>query len=237
MAMSEQAVRPIASGEVRALAERIFFLTIAVYCTATILGGFTSTFFMRGTFLPGAAPLRAIVVVHGVLFTTWVLLFLTQTVLIAAGRRELHKRLGLAAVAVIAALAATGVALIAGFERGHGLEPPLTLAVHLFANVAPLTLFVGFAAAGVLWRRRSDVHKRLMLLAVLALQPAGFARLLTWLGLGQGPNIPMYALLCAAIPVYDLAVDRRLRAVSIVGSALLFGEVYVTDVLFTYIQS
>jgi hypothetical protein len=163
--------------------------------------------------------------------------FLTPTVLISADRRELHKRLGLAGAAIVPALAAMGIPLIAGFERSHAPEPPVTLAVHLFSNVAPLALFVGFAAAGLLRRRVPDAHKRLMLFATLALQPAGFARLLTWLGLGQGPNVPMYALLCAAVPLYDLVVDRRLRAVSVAGAVLLFGEVYVTDLLFAYIES
>jgi hypothetical protein len=76
-----------------------------------------------------------------------------------------------------------------------------------------------------------------MLFATLALQPAGFARLIGFLGIGPAVNLPCYAMLCLAVPVYDLCVDKRVRTVSWLGAALLFGEVYVTDRLFAYIES
>jgi hypothetical protein len=109
--------------------------------------------------------------------------------------------------------------------------------VHLLGNGGPLALFVGFAVAGLVRRRDSHAHKRLMLFATLALQPAGFARLIGYLGLGQSPNIPFFAMLCASCVVYDLCVDRRVRPVTLVGVLLLFGQVYVTDLLFIYIES
>lgn len=238
MAMAREAARPLdAGGAARARADRIFFGAMALICGVTILGGFTPSFFLRSTLMAGMSPLRATVIAHGALFTTWVVLFLTQTALISAKRRDQHRRLGLASVAVVPAMAAIGILLIKAFERGHGVEPPLTLAVHLLGNGGPLTLFVGFAAAGILWRRRPDVHKRLMLFATLALQPAGFARLMGFVGLGQSPNIPFFAVLCLSCVVYDLGVDRRVRPVTLVGVLLLFGQVYVTDLLFTYIET
>ena len=219
----------------RALADRVFFGTLALYCGVTILGGFVPTFYLRDTLLPGASPLRAIVLAHGAIFTTWVLLYVVQTALISADRRVLHRRLGLFGGVVVAAMALVGYPLIGAFEQTHGVEPALVRVIHLFGNVAPLTLFVGFAAFGLWWRRRADTHKRLMLFATMALQPAGFSRLIGWLGFGQALNVPAYAVLCATVAVYDLCVDGRVRPVSIVGGALLFGEVYVTDLLFAYI--
>jgi hypothetical protein len=65
MATSEQAARAIGSGAPRALADRVFFGAMALYCGVTILGGFTATFYLRATFLPGAPALRATVGVHG----------------------------------------------------------------------------------------------------------------------------------------------------------------------------
>jgi hypothetical protein len=210
---------------------------MALICGVTILGGFTPSFFLRSTLMPGAFALHPTVIAHGALFTTWVLLFVTQTALISANRRDLHRRLGLAGAAVAAAMAAVGVLLIARFEQGHGVEPALTRAVHLLGNGGPLSLFVACAAGGIAWRRHSGVHKRLMLFATLALQPAGFARLISYLGLGQGPNIPFFTALCCSCVVYDLCVDRRVRPVTLVGVLLLLSQVYVTDWLFAYVES
>jgi hypothetical protein len=210
---------------------------MALICGIAILGGFTPSFFVRSTLMAGAVPLRPTVIAHGALFTTWVVLFLTQTALIGVRRRDLHQRLGLASVAVVPALAAVGILLIGQFEQGHGVEPPLTLAVHVLGNGGPLSLFVGFAAAGIVWRRRPAVHKRLMLFATLALEPAGFVRLIGYLGLGQAPNIPFFGALCVSCVVYDLWRERRVLPVTLVGVLLLFGLVYATDVLFAYIES
>jgi hypothetical protein len=210
---------------------------MALICGVAILGGFTPSFFMRSTLMAGAVPLRPTVIAHGALFTTWMLLFLAQTALIGAKRRDLHRRLGLASIAVVPALAAVGILLIRQFEQSHGVEPPLTLAVHLLGNGGPLSLFVGFAAGGIAWRRRPAVHKRLMLFATLALEPAGFARLIGYLGLGQAANIPFFAALCLSCVVYDLWRERRVLPVTLVGVLLLFGQVYVTDLLFAYIES
>jgi len=238
MAATREAAEPhAAGGAAHARADRIYFGAMALICAVTILGGFTPSFFLRSTLMAGAFPLRPTVIAHGALFTTWVVLFLTQTALIGANRRDLHRRLGLAGLAVVPALAAVGIVLITQFEQGHGVEPPLTRAVHLLGNGGPLSLFVAFATAGIAWRRQPAVHKRLMLFATLALQPAGFARLIGYVGLGQSPSIPFFAALCSSCVVYDLCVDRRVRPVTLAGVLLLFGQVYVTDLLFTYIES
>jgi uncharacterized membrane protein YhaH (DUF805 family) len=238
MAIAREAAQPQGGeGAARARADRIYFGAMALICGVAILGGFTPSFFLRSTLMAGAFPLRPTVITHGALFTVWVALFLTQTALISARRRDWHRRLGLLGLAVVPAMAAVGTLLIAGFERSHGVEPPLTFAVHVLGNGGPLSLFVAFAAAGLWWRREPAVHKRLMLFATLALEPAGFARLIAYFGFGQSPNVPCFGVLCLSCVVYDLCVDRRVRPVTLVGVLLLFGQVYVTDLLFAYIES
>lgn len=220
----------------RARMDRVFFGAMAIVCGATILGGFVPTFFLRSALSSGARPLAPLVVAHGTVFTLWVLLYVAQTALIAAGRRGMHRALGVTGGLAAAAAFAIGVPMIAAFERTHGAEAPFTLAVHAFANGGPLTLFALFAIAGVLCRRTPDVHKRLMLFATLALQPAGFSRLIGYLGIGPWLNVPFFGVLCASVLAYDWCVDRRVRPVTLLGTLLLFGTVYGTDLLFMQIE-
>jgi hypothetical protein len=59
--------------------------------------GFSRTYYLAGIF---KAPLPNLLVhIHGAVFTTWILLLVTQTSLVAADRVDIHRRLGLLASA------------------------------------------------------------------------------------------------------------------------------------------
>jgi hypothetical protein len=107
--------------------------------------------------------------VHGILFTAWILLFATQTTLVAVRRTALHKKLGILSgvLAFAMVVAATAVA-IALAKRGQalGLPPPL---VFLAGPLSGVVLFGTLVTAGFYTRRRRDTHKRLMLLATITI--------------------------------------------------------------------
>jgi hypothetical protein len=54
--------------------------------------GFAPTYFLRT--LSDRPPLPWLVHLHGVLFSTWILLLLVQTTLVAVKRTDLHRLLG-----------------------------------------------------------------------------------------------------------------------------------------------
>ena len=82
-----------------------FFSGMAALILVPVFVGFAPTFFLRGTvripalqrdFMSVAHPLPLLVVADGVVFSSWVLLLIAQTSLVAADRVRLHRRLGLA---------------------------------------------------------------------------------------------------------------------------------------------
>jgi len=92
---------------------RWFFPVLSGVLLAVLVVGFAPSFFLRGriTITPplrlsalaqrlafGDLPLY--LVVHGVVLTAWYALVLAQTCLIAAGRTDLHRRLGIAGIGV-----------------------------------------------------------------------------------------------------------------------------------------
>src|SRR5688572_27992461 len=89
----ERLATPMISGDF-ALAERRFFTGISLVILATVLVGFARTFFLRPLFPDMPSPAEPIFYVHGVAFTAWIVLLLAQTSLVAAGRTELHRRIG-----------------------------------------------------------------------------------------------------------------------------------------------
>ena len=74
--------------------DRRFFTGMAIAAALTVFIGFAPSYYLSGAF--GGRPLTTLVHVHGAIATAWILLFLTQTSLIAAKRTDLHRRLGVA---------------------------------------------------------------------------------------------------------------------------------------------
>jgi hypothetical protein len=121
------------------------------------------------------------------------------------------------------------MAAIAMARRGFDLSGDLDIeADPLLGLVNPLGDLVTFgtlAAAGFRFRRRGDVHKRLMLLATVGgLMPAPLAHLIghsPWLP-GMGPIIVVpIALFLFARAAYDRVALGRVHQVSLWGAALI----------------
>jgi hypothetical protein len=79
------AERIAAAGPAR---DRWFFTGMALAAALTVFVGFARCYYLRSAF--GGPPLPPLVHLHGVLFTAWILLFVTQTSLVAASRWDLQ---------------------------------------------------------------------------------------------------------------------------------------------------
>lgn len=204
--------------------ERIFFSGMAVAIMFVALAGFARTYFLR-PLLPPLTPalqdLTPLIHLHGFLFTGWVILFFVQARLVAAQRIQLHRQLGTAGAVVATLLVMVGtLTALQGVVRGvapNGMVPGRFLIVPLFA----IGLFAIFVVAGILARRDAQSHKRLMLLATIALLPPAIARWVLLLGLGPPVVFAVATLLLVPLVVWDLKSRRRLHPVTLWGGLLL----------------
>jgi uncharacterized membrane protein YozB (DUF420 family) len=200
--------------------DRWFFTGMAVAALLTVFTGFAPSYYLGNFF--EARPLSTLVHLHGVLFTSWILLFLTQTSLIAARRADLHRRLGVAGGVLAVLMLVVGyLTAVEGARRGvtpPGGPPPLTfLAVPLGALVA----FAILVGAGLYGRRRSETHKRMMLLATIVLLTPAIARM-RFIGEG-GPPVAIggTCLFVVSCLIYDRAAHGRVHP------AFLWGGLFV----------
>src|SRR4051794_12346124 len=99
----------------RQSAERRFYSRMAIFMVALVFIGFAPSFYLRGYVnVPRPNPtLPPSVLAHGMLFTLWMLVLVAQTHLVAAGRRDLHMKLGklsfLLALAILPLMYLVGV--------------------------------------------------------------------------------------------------------------------------------
>jgi hypothetical protein len=162
-----------------------FFVAMAAATALTVFVGFAPTYYLRGAF--GARPLAGLVHLHGIVCTAWMLLFLIQTTLVAMRRTDLHRRLGVAGSIVATLVLVVGYFTAIEAAR-HGVTPPggPPPLAFLAVPIGTLAAFAILMATGLSFRRRPETHKRLMLLATIALITPALARF-RWLGYGGPP--------------------------------------------------
>ena len=201
--------------------ESFFYVGMAVFAAAVVFAGFSRTYYLRNLF--GHPPLKPLLHLHGFLFTSWILLLIVQVSLVASKRTNIHRRLGVGGGVLAAAMVIVGTTIAIHSARGEftpGEPDPLGfLTVPLF-DILVFAIVVG---AAFLYRQRPDFHKRLMIVATIALLPAAIARFPGAFFEHGGPLVFFGGadLILLACVVYDTIAKRRLHPAYIWGGVLL----------------
>ena len=203
--------------------ERLFFSGMAIAMTLVAIIGFAPTYYLKAHF--GTPALSPLLHWHGVAFTLWMVLLITQTSLIAAGRVTIHRKLGIAGVVLALAMMVLGGAVaITRAQQGvlgvPGVPPLVFLAIPLMALVVFPVLF-GLA---IYFRRRSDIHKRLILIATVELITAAIARLPVVSSLGPPAFFGIANVFVIAIAIYDWRTRGRVHPATIWGGLFLLAS-------------
>jgi hypothetical protein len=202
--------------------DHVFFPGMALLILASVFVGFARTYYLAGVF---HAPLPSLIIhLHGAAFSCWILLLVTQASLVAAGRVDIHRRLGIAGFLLACLMVILGVlAATDSLVREAGLagrDPK-------FFYIIPLTDMLIFAVLVFFaFRARSNppAHKRLILVATVALMIAAIAR---WPFALVHRNAIWAALLSylflLIVAAYDFWSARRVhRATLWAGAFLIF---------------
>jgi hypothetical protein len=209
--------------------DRIFFSFAGLWFLVLTFVGFSPTFYLRA--LP--EPLPTHLLVHGVVNSAWVVLFLVQALLISTHHPRWHIALGGASVFLLILIIPVGFHVVL-VKVAAGLKT----ADEAGFNLTGLTLACAFAGAGLVNRNRPFLHKRLMLFATLVLTVAAADRVSLVLGL-EGVRIFRKLLTVApaiALVGYDIASLRRIPVLSLSLLALvwLFVWFVITDLVFLH---
>lgn len=162
----------------RANSERRFYTGMAIFMIAMVLIGFAPSFYFRGLVeYPRPNPtISPLVLVHGIVFSAWMLLFLVQARLVGAGRRDLHMQLGLWGMILAIAMAPLMIATTIGQVIRANQPPPFTPLGWTAVPAFVIPVFVALVWAGWRYRREAQAHKRLMLGAALMMMDPAIGR-------------------------------------------------------------
>jgi hypothetical protein len=202
--------------------ERIFYTGMAVLLLITVLTGFGRTYFLRPVFQ--TQPLVPLLHLHGLLFTSWIVLMLVQTGLIATKRTRIHMRLGIAGgvLATLMIIVGSFTAIVRAklIEVPPGAGNPLQFLTIPLGDMVVFAILVG---AALYFRRQVDTHKRLMLIATIGLMPAAIARFPHPFFQQGGPLVffGLSDLLLVPLLIFDLVTRGRPHKATMLGGALL----------------
>jgi hypothetical protein len=207
-------VAPVSS----ARRDRFFHSGLAVAFLVTTVAGFGPTYFYKP--LQSSPPLTPLLHIHGLVFTTWLLLLLTQSALVARRRVDLHKRLGIAGAVLAAAMIPLGIMVAVEAARRGAATPGLTPLVFMVFPVGAVAMFAGFIGAALWNRRRPEIHRRLIVLGTVSILTPAIARLPF-----AGHN-PVFALMLSLLfvvagMIHDWRTQRRVHHIYIWGGLIV----------------
>lgn len=208
---------------------RGFYIGAVIGAFAIVFAGFARSYFLRGVF--GAPPLTLLVHVHGLLMTGWFVLFFTQACLIAAHRVTWHRRLGIFGAVYAVVLIVVGVTTALRFAARSVHDPAAGgFAILILGyDLVLLTVFALLVGAAIALRRRSDFHKRLMLLATLSLLSVAIGRIpLDFIQADTFRITLLLSDLCVIVPVLiDTIRNRILHPVFAWGTLLVVASTWL----------
>jgi len=206
------------------VADRWFYVTVTMFVILVNVVAFSPSL-MNASTRTVPLPLTSIDLAHSLVSVTWLLIFLAQVTLVAAGRRAAHRQLGLFGVLLSAAfIVVTWLVLVEGARRGFDLSGDLVprgTSVDPSTFLAPSGALIplgAFVCAAVWYRQRSAVHKRLMMLALLTSTGAPIAHVV-----GHWPAFAPFALIVGMFILFlpairDRVWEHRIHPVSLWGA-------------------
>ncbi len=152
--------------------EHIFFQCSAIWYVLTVFWGFAPSFYLSRLY-EDYEPLPLPLILHGIVFTLWVVLYAVQVFLIGSKRYGLHKSFGVFGLIVMVLMVPTGI--FPSIYKYYAGNTTITGAGH---NV--LRLFCAYAlfALAFIYRKKAFLHKRFILGCMVMLMSAATFRIL-----------------------------------------------------------
>lgn len=211
--------------------DRWIFVGMAAWFIVIVLAGFVPDAIMKVEMVRAGtrAPFPLVLHVHAVLMGSFLLLLLAQTVMVATGRCDLHKQVGIAAFVLVPALVVVGFILAPTMYYqvwgGAHFGPPqvraaLAPVLPMLENILLLQISAGLMFAVFITialgarANHSGLHKRMMFLATAVPLGAAIDRM-WWLPstMPSGTVATDFYIFAAVAPmfIWDVVRNRRIH--------------------------
>jgi hypothetical protein len=211
------------------LLDRYFYFAMSLLVAAIVVWGFSHTVDQN---LFHASPPRPLILwFHGAAFSGWIAFFIFQSALVRTGNVKVHRFFGWFGAALATVMVPLGVttAIVMGrfdLYQLHQSDVHSFLIIP-FYDMFAFAILIGLAIA---WRKKPELHRRLIFIATCSLLDAAFARI-DYL-FDHNLFVACLDVVIALGIVRDLLVDRRIHRVYLTALPLLV--VAQTFVIYTW---
>lgn len=207
------------------LRARRFYVGLALFMIVIVFAGFWPSYF--GQMLSGAVNEWPWVIhLHAAVFVGFMVLLLAQALLVSTGRTKLHMKLGTAGIAFGVLVVMIGLLVSFALPLYHldidnwEIDRAARL---LLVGLCDMAMFAILFGAAIAYRRRPETHKRLIVLAAVAIILPAASRLVHAI---FGFQVLLFLLVWWS-PVllamgYDLVTRRRIHPAYFLGFLILF---------------
>jgi hypothetical protein len=197
-----------------------FYVAFALVALSAVAIGFSTTYFLPlagGTF---AGP--PVAHIPGLLFIAWISLMLLQPLLVRRRRTRLHRKLGWIALPLALAMAASGLGVgVHAVARDLASGGGDVAYSQLIGVVAAMSFFVAYVSIALAFRKQPDWHKRMMVLATIAILWPAWFRFRHLLPFVPRPDV-----------VLGVVVSDSLILIAMVRDRVKFGRVHPAYLIF-----
>ena len=200
-----------------------FYVGLTLLVTAIAFVGFWPTYF--GPLFAGTVDKLPVIHVHAAVYVGWLAIFIAQAAFAATRRMDLHVRLGnigigygvlVIVMGVTAAISMFVVRVHAGdLEDAHR---------RLIAPLLDMVFFAPLFAAAVRFRRKPEIHKRLMIVATTVLLIAAVGRM-TFVG-RPWPLLLVWGSPLLLGAAYDIVRRRAVPWIYLLGMVVIVARAF-----------
>ncbi len=196
------------------LLDKYFYFLMSLLVAAIVVWGFSHS--VNAHLFHPALPRPFLLWIHAAAFSGWVAFYILQSALVRTHNVRVHRSLGWFGAALGAVMIPLGVstAIVMGRFNTYRLHQPGADA-FLIVPFYDMLAFAVCLALAIYWRRKPELHRRMMLLATCGLLDAAFGRVDFIF------NNSLFFLCVDAVILLgvgrDLIVNRRMHKVYLIG--------------------
>ena len=222
MVSSSQSIATLAPNKItgrNGLIDRYFYFAMSLLAAAIVVWGFSHT--INDSLFHPAIPRPFLLWIHGAAFTAWIVFYISQSALIRTHNVKVHRTLGWFGVALASTMVPLGftIAVIMGSFDKHMLHIP-DADTFLSVPFGDMLVFGTLVTLAILWRKKPELHRRLLFIATCCLLDAPFGRI------DYIFNNSLFFVCVDSIILLgvarDLLVNRRIHQVYLVALLAIF---------------
>ncbi len=171
-------VRPVSRFTGRnGLVDKYFYFAMSLLIACVVVSGFSKT--VGASLFHPAIPKPLMLWFHGGAFSAWVAFYILQSMLVRVGKVSWHRFLGWFGATLAVAMVGLGFVtsvVMARFDVRYLQQPVADAEAFLsvpFYDMIAFSVMVGLA---IYWRKKPELHRRLLLIATCGLTDAAFGR-------------------------------------------------------------